>query len=113
MTDIVSTQPIAGIGAPTLPALIGQLPAGPGRILVRRAIKATAEHFGTTPDVLVSAGRTRLLSRRRQVAMYVAREMTGRSLPFIGSKIGNRHHTTILHGVRAIKGRLDAGPAGC
>jgi chromosomal replication initiation ATPase DnaA len=43
--------------------------------------------------------------------MYVARKMTGRSLGFIGRKIGDRHRTTILHGVRAIKGLLDAGDA--
>jgi hypothetical protein len=38
----------------------------------------------------------------------VAFKMTGRSLAFIGRKIGDPHHTTILHGVRAVKGRLDA-----
>jgi Bacterial dnaA protein helix-turn-helix len=118
MAGIVGVPSIAGIGtpaqkpeAPTLPALAGQLPVPPGRILVRRAIKVTAEHFGTTADVLVSARRTQPLTRRRQVAMYVARKMTGRSLSFIGRKIGDRHRTTILHGVRAIKGLLDAGDA--
>jgi chromosomal replication initiator protein len=111
MTGIVRTQPIAGIGALTLPALTGKAPARSGRILVRRAIKVTADHFGMTPDILVSARRTQPLCRRRQVAMYVARKMTGRSLEFIGHKIGDRHHTTILHGVRAIKGLLDAGNA--
>jgi chromosomal replication initiation ATPase DnaA len=39
----------------------------------------------------------------------VAFKMTGRSLVFVGRKIGDPHHATILHGVRAIKGRLDAG----
>jgi chromosomal replication initiation ATPase DnaA len=111
MTEIVSMPSVAGSGAPALPALDGQIPATPGRILVRRAIKATAEHFGTTPDDLVAACRTQPLTRRRQVAMYVARELTGRSLCFIGSKIGDRHHTTILHGVRVVKGLLDAGDA--
>jgi chromosomal replication initiator protein len=43
--------------------------------------------------------------------MYVAREMTGRSLPFIGKKIGGRDHTTILHGVRVVKGLIVAGDA--
>jgi chromosomal replication initiation ATPase DnaA len=102
---------MAGFPAPAFPALAGQLPVMPGRILVRRAIKATAEHFGTSPDVLVSARRTRPLVRWRQVAMYVAREVTGRSLPFIGRKIGGRDHTTILHGVRVVKGLILAGDA--
>jgi chromosomal replication initiator protein len=74
-------------------------------------IKATADHFGTTVPELLSHSRWQPLSRRRQVAMYVARKMTGRSLEFIGHKIGDRHHTTILHGVRAVKSRLDAGDA--
>src|SRR5262249_49085069 len=97
--------------APALPALARQLPAAPGRIFVRRAIKATAVHFGIAVSELISERRTRLVSRPRQVAMYVAREMTGRSLFCIGSYIGDRHHTTVLYGVRAIRGRLDAGDA--
>jgi Bacterial dnaA protein helix-turn-helix len=86
-------------------------PVTPGRVLVRRVIKATAEHFGTTPDDLISARLTRPLTRHRQVAMYLARVMTGRAHSYIGSKIGDRHHSTIMHGVRAIKGLLDAGDA--
>jgi chromosomal replication initiator protein len=111
MAEIASEESIATFEAPALAALDGQLPATPSRILVRRAIKATAEHFGTSPDVLVSDRRTKPLVRRRQVAMYVARKMTGRSLSFIGHKIGDRHHTTILHGVRVVKSLLDAGDA--
>ena len=106
MAEIVSTPSVAGIATPAQ-----NLSATRGRILVHRVIKATAEHFGTTPDDLVSARRTRPLTRRRQVAMYVARKMTGRSLFFIGRKIGDRHHTTVLHGVRAVRGLLDAGDA--
>jgi chromosomal replication initiation ATPase DnaA len=95
MAEIASPR-IASIGtpapkpeAPALPALARQLPATPGRILVRRAIKATAEHLGTTQDALVSARQTQPLTRRRQVAMYVAHKMTGCSLVFIGGKIGD------------------------
>ena len=106
MAEIASTRSIASIAT-----LAPNLPATRGRILVRRVIKATAEHFGTTPDDLLSGRRTRLLTRRRQVAMYVARKITGRSLFFIGRKIGDRHHTTVLHGVRAVRGLLDAGDA--
>ena len=106
MAEIASTRSIARIATPAQ-----NLPATRDRILVRRVIKATAEHFGTTPDDLLSGRRTRLLTRRRQVAMYVARKMTRRSLFFIGRKIGDRHHTTVLHGVRAVRGLLDAGDA--
>jgi chromosomal replication initiator protein len=117
MAEIVCMPSVASIvtrtkpEAPALPALGRQLPATPSRIFVRRAIKATAMHFGIAVSELISDRKTQPLSRRRQVAMYVAREMTGRSLEFIGEKIGERHHTTVLHGVRVIRGRLDAGDA--
>jgi chromosomal replication initiation ATPase DnaA len=44
--------------------------------------------------------------------MYVARQTTGRSLPFIASKMGMKDHSTILHGVRTIAALIDAGDAG-
>jgi chromosomal replication initiator protein len=100
---------IAGFQAPAFPAFAGQLPGAPGRIKIHRVLKVTAKHYGTTPDELVSARMTRPLVHFRQVAMYVARKLTGRSMPVIAYYMGNRDHTTILHGVRAVKGRLDAG----
>ena len=68
-------------------------------------------YFGTTPEVLISDLRGQPLCRCRQIAMYVARAMTGRSMPVIGYYMGNRDHTTILRGARAIKSLLDAGDA--
>jgi chromosomal replication initiator protein len=61
---------------------------------------------------MLSKRRTQPLCRRRQIAMHVAREMTGRSLPIIGREMGGRDHTTILHGVRTVEDLLDAGDAG-
>jgi chromosomal replication initiator protein len=81
----------------------------PGRISVRRVLEATASHFGTTVDALTSPSRTQPLTRRRQVAMFAARRVTGRSLPFIARHIGRKDHSTILHGVRTVQARLDAG----
>jgi chromosomal replication initiation ATPase DnaA len=43
--------------------------------------------------------------------MYVAHKMIGRGLLFIGYHMGDRHHTTILHGVRAVRALLDGGDA--
>jgi chromosomal replication initiation ATPase DnaA len=98
---------------PATPALVIALPdlAVPGRISTRRVLEVTAEHFRTTPDDLVSHCRKRPLVRHRQIAMYVARKVTGRGLPFIARVMGNRDHTTILHGVRAVQARIDAGDA--
>jgi chromosomal replication initiation ATPase DnaA len=86
--------------------------ASPGRIRVRRILEVTAGHFGTTVDALLSERRTQSLSRPRQIAMFVARKMTGRSLPFIGRRMGDRDHTTILHGWRAVQSLIDSGDAG-
>jgi chromosomal replication initiation ATPase DnaA len=102
-------MPIAGFKAPAFPALAGQLPGAPGRIKIHHVLKVTAKHYGTTLDELVSTRRTQPLVHCRQVAMYVARKMTGRSMPVIAYYMGNRDHTTILHGVRVVKSLLDAG----
>jgi Bacterial dnaA protein helix-turn-helix len=113
--------PPVPIPAPALPAppeldlaaaqsrlLAAAPPAAPGRIAVRRVVEVTADHFGTTVPALLSDCRTQPLARRRQVAMFVARRVTGRSLPFIGFHM-SRDHTTILHGVRAVRARIQAG----
>jgi chromosomal replication initiation ATPase DnaA len=115
----------SAVQAPALPTLASQdidalrarvlalaPPALPGRITVRRVIEVTAGHFGTTVDALLSERRTQSLSRPRQIAMFVARKVTGRSLPFIGRRMGGRDHTTILHGWRAVRSLIDSGDAG-
>jgi hypothetical protein len=98
-------------GADTFSAIAEPPAAVPGRISVRRVLDVTADYFGTPLRDLTSHSRPQPLIRRRQVAMYVAHKTTGRGTPFIGRRIGNRDHTTILHGVRVIAGLLDAGNA--
>jgi chromosomal replication initiator protein len=83
----------------------------PGRITVRRVLDATAAHYRTTVADMLARTRKHPTVRRRQVAAYVARKMTGRSLPFIAAKFGGWDHTTILHHVRTVQARLDAGNA--
>jgi chromosomal replication initiator protein len=83
----------------------------PGRVTVRRVIEATAGYFGIGVLDLLSDSRKQPLCRRRQIAMYVAKTLTGRSLPFIADKFGGFDHTTILHGVRAVRDRIDGGDA--
>jgi chromosomal replication initiator protein len=69
------------------------------------------EHFGLTPEELLSSSRTAQIAWPRQVAMYLARELTGESLPSIGRHFGGRDHTTVLHAWRRTGQRLldDAG----
>ncbi len=61
-------------------------------------IKAAAcEHFGLTADELLSSSRTPRVAWPRQIAMYLARELTDESLPAIGRQFGGRDHTTVMH----------------
>jgi chromosomal replication initiator protein len=64
------------------------------------------EHFGLSPEELLSNSRTARLAWPRQLAMYLARELTGESLPAIGRKFGGRDHTTVLHAWRRTSTRI-------
>jgi Bacterial dnaA protein helix-turn-helix len=98
-------------GADAFGAIAERPAAVPGRINVHRVLEVAADHFRIPLRDLTSHSRPQPLVRRRQIAMYVARETTARSLPFIGKKIGGRDHTTVLHGVRLVKGLIEAGDA--
>ncbi|HEY3830039.1 MAG TPA: chromosomal replication initiator protein DnaA [Solirubrobacteraceae bacterium] len=64
------------------------------------------KHFGLTSDELLSSSRTARIAWPRQVAMYLARELTDESLPVIGRQFGGRDHTTVLHAWRRTTKRL-------
>jgi chromosomal replication initiator protein len=67
---------------------------------------AVGEHFGLSPEELLSTARTARIAWPRQVAMYLARELTGESLPAIGRHFGGRDHTTVLHAWRRTSARI-------
>lgn len=62
-----------------------------------------ARTFGVGVHELENARRARAVARPRQVAMYLAREMTPRSLPEIGRAFGGRDHTTVMHAVKKVE----------
>ncbi len=64
--------------------------------------RVVARHYGVTRTDILSQRRTAAVVRPRQVAMYLAKTMTLRSLPEIGRLFGGRDHTTVLHAVRKI-----------
>jgi chromosomal replication initiator protein len=75
-------------------------------------IKAAAcEQFGVSGEELISATRTARLAWPRQVAMYLARELTEESLPAIGREFGGRDHTTVLHAWRRTEERISSNAA--
>ena len=67
---------------------------------------AACEHFGLSREELVSSSRVSRIAWPRQVAMYLARELTDESLPAIGRRFGGRDHTTVLHAWRRITVRI-------
>jgi chromosomal replication initiator protein len=70
--------------------------------------KAVAEHYALKQADLISERRARAVARPRQVAMWLAKQITTRSLPDIGRRFGGRAHPTVLHAVRRIE-ELKAG----
>jgi chromosomal replication initiator protein len=73
------------------------------RITIDEIQKRVAEHFNIRIADMHSARRARAVARPRQVAMYLAKQLTSRSLPEIGRKFGGRDHTTVIHAVRKIE----------
>ena len=65
--------------------------------------KAVAAHYSLRMNDLLSARRARAVARPRQVAMYLAKRLTLRSLPEIGRKFGGRDHSTVIHAVRRVE----------
>ena len=70
---------------------------------VESVLKACAEYFGITEGELKSDRRPKCISGPRQMAMYLAKTLTLRSLPEIGRRLGGKDHTTVLHGVKKIE----------
>ncbi|HEU0117816.1 MAG TPA: chromosomal replication initiator protein DnaA, partial [Alphaproteobacteria bacterium] len=73
------------------------------RITIDELQKKVAEHYNIRVSDMHSARRARQVARPRQVAMYLAKQLTPRSLPEIGRKFGGRDHTTVIHAVRKIE----------
>jgi len=79
------------------------LRSGEKRITIDDIQKATSDHYGMKQADLLSERRNRAIARPRQAAMWLAKQLTTRSLPDIGRRFGGRDHTTVLHAVRRIE----------
>ena len=73
------------------------------RVTIDEIQKLVSAHFELKPLDLISARRARAVARPRQIAMYLAKRLTTRSLPEIGRKFGGRDHSTVIHAVRKIE----------
>ena len=76
----------------------------PKRVKIEDIQKLVASHYAVSRADILSSRRTATVVKPRQVAMYLSKALTLRSLPEIGRRFGGRDHTTVLHAVRKIEG---------
>ncbi|MFH5925495.1 chromosomal replication initiator protein DnaA [Roseomonas xinghualingensis] len=78
------------------------------RVTIEEIQKRVAEHYNIRLTDMSSARRARNVARPRQVAMYLSKQLTSRSLPEIGRRFGNRDHTTVMHAVSRVAELMQA-----
>ena len=79
------------------------LRASDRKLTIEEIQRKVAEHYNIRLSDMIGPKRVRTIARPRQIAMYLAKQLTPRSLPEIGRRFGGRDHTTIMHGVRKIE----------
>ncbi len=79
------------------------LKASDRKVTVEEIQRKVSEHYNIRLSDMIGPKRVRNYARPRQIAMYLAKKMTSRSLPEIGRRFGGRDHTTVMHGVRRIE----------
>jgi chromosomal replication initiation ATPase DnaA len=77
------------------------------RMPIAHVQQVVACYYGLTQDDMRSADRSAAISHPRQIAMYLARELTSHSLPELGRRFGGKDHTTVLHAVRTVTERIN------
>jgi chromosomal replication initiator protein len=99
-------------GEPAAPALVRHVLRRLGEDTAKDAcdigeiLDAAAQEFGVEREALLARDRRPAVAAARQVAMYLARELTEHSLPEIGRGIGGRNHTTVLHAVNRVSAAI-------
>ncbi|MAH78329.1 MAG: chromosomal replication initiator protein DnaA [Rickettsiales bacterium TMED254] len=73
------------------------------KVNIEQIQKKVSEHFNVKITDMSSARRSRTVVRPRQIAMYLSKNLTSRSLPEIGRRFGNRDHTTVIHAVKKVE----------
>lgn len=79
------------------------LRASERKVTIDEIIRKVADHYNLRMSDMLSARRARQVARPRQVAMYLSKTLTSKSLPDIGRRFGGRDHTTVIHAVRKIE----------
>jgi len=84
-------------------SLADVLRASERKISIDEIQRKVAEHYNIRLSDMIGPKRVRNFARPRQVAMYLCKQLTSRSLPEIGRRFGGRDHTTVMHGVKRIE----------
>ncbi|MCT8158655.1 chromosomal replication initiator protein DnaA [Pseudoruegeria sp. SHC-113] len=79
------------------------LRASDRKITIEEIQRKVSEHYNIRLSEMIGPRRARTIARPRQVAMYLSKQLTSRSLPEIGRRFGGRDHTTVMHGVKRIE----------
>jgi chromosomal replication initiator protein len=87
----------------TQDCLADVLRASERKITVEEIQRKVSEHYNIRLSDMIGPKRVRTYARPRQVAMYLCKQLTSRSLPEIGRRFGGRDHTTVMHGVKRIE----------
>jgi chromosomal replication initiator protein len=104
-------------GEPLTPGLVRHVlrrlgeDGSPSAYGISEIVDATALEFDVEAESLLARDRRPAVATARQVAMFLARELTDHSLPEIGRGMGNRNHTTVLHAVNRISAAMDSDEA--
>ena len=83
-------------------------PDKPKEITPQLIIEIVAEHFQISLDQMISKSRSSDIAKPRQIAMYLCKNMTDIPLDTIGSLLGGRDHSTIIHGIKKITEEYDS-----
>ncbi len=80
------------------------------RVTIEEIQKRVSDYYNIRVAEMSSARRAQMVARPRQVAMFLAKQLTSRSLPEIGRKFGNRDHTTVMHAIKKVEQLSSADP---
>ena len=73
------------------------------KVTIEEIIRKVSDHYNLRMSDLISARRARSVARPRQIAMFLSKNLTSKSLPEIGRRFGGRDHTTVIHAIRKIE----------
>ena len=88
-----------------------RVPAASTHLSIESIQKTVAEHFGLTPELLISKTRKQEVAAPRQVAMFLAKRLTKSALKVIGLHFGNRDHSTVIHAVQTVTRKCEGDPS--